>query len=340
MRTRKPWSKWDGIVQPSERTHPILAQQRLGARVYSVSALQRYATCPYQFLLGAIYRLRPAEDLEPLQRMDPLTKGSLFHAIQTEFYRRLKREGKLPLNPSLLAEALAVLDLCIDEVTGQVHDELAPAIERVWRDEILAMRRDLRLWVDAIAHAEDGWVPVRFEWAFGLKGSAVGEGRDPESYPDPVLIDDRFLLHGSIDLVEEHAALKTLRVTDHKTGRRRVKDHFVVDGGKTLQPVLYSMALERALGRTVAEGRLFYATTDGGFSSVPVPINDLTKRTGVEALEIIDRAIEMAFLAPAPAEGACTWCDFRPVCGSTIERRLRRKATEQTADLESLRSRK
>ena len=45
---------------------------RLGARRYSLSALQKYAVCPYQFLLSAIYRMRPAEDLEPLQRMDPL----------------------------------------------------------------------------------------------------------------------------------------------------------------------------------------------------------------------------------------------------------------------------
>jgi len=98
MRTRKPWSHWDGIVQVTDPIRPILATQRLGARVYSLSALQRYATCPYQFLLGAIYRMRPAEDLEPLQRMDPLTKGSLFHAIQTEFYRRLKADGKLPVS--------------------------------------------------------------------------------------------------------------------------------------------------------------------------------------------------------------------------------------------------
>src|SRR6185436_19571199 len=87
MRGRKSWSRWDGIAVATERLKPILAEQRLGARRYSLSALQKYAVCPYQFLLGAIYRMRPADDLEPLQRMDPLTKGSLFHAVQTEFYR-------------------------------------------------------------------------------------------------------------------------------------------------------------------------------------------------------------------------------------------------------------
>mgnify|MGYP003694764521 CR=1 FL=1 len=71
---------------------------RLGARRYSLSALQKYANCPYQFLLSTIHRLRPAEDLEPLHRMDPLTRGSLFHEMQTAFYRRLQRDGALPVH--------------------------------------------------------------------------------------------------------------------------------------------------------------------------------------------------------------------------------------------------
>jgi len=365
MRSRKPWTRWDGISQVSERTQPILAAHRLGARVYSLSALQRYATCPYQFLLGAIYRMRPAEDLEPLQRMDPLTKGSLFHAVQTEFYRRMQADGRLPVTQDGLLDALGVLDECVREVAEQQHDQLAPAIERVWSDEIGAVRRDLRLWVDQIAHASPGWVPIRFEWAFGLKGSAQDEGRDPDSRPDPVLVDGRFLLHGSIDLIEEHATLvgerpaasvssapdasapapaltpvtpvRVLRVTDHKTGRYRGKDHMVIGGGRTLQPVLYSLALEAALQRPVVQGRLYYATTDGGFRDVIIPINDVTRRVGLEALEIIDRGVEIGFLAPAPEEGACTWCDFRAVCGSAAERRSRRKAQDPMADLTALR---
>ncbi|MGE3958900.1 MAG: PD-(D/E)XK nuclease family protein [Vicinamibacterales bacterium] len=339
-RPRKAWSKFDGLVQATERTRPILAPSRLGARVYSLSALQRYASCPYQFLLGAIYRLRPAEDLEPLQRMDPLTRGSLFHAVQTAFYRRLREEGRLPVTSAGLAHALDVLDQCMAEEAAHQRRELAPAIERVWQDEIGAIRRDLRLWVHKISEDQDGWVPAKFEWAFGLKGSAVDVGRDPDSRPDPVLLDNRFLLHGSIDLVEEHATRGTLRVTDHKTGRARVKEGFVVDGGKALQPVLYSMALEAALGRTVEQGRLYYATTDGGFTSVAVALDERSRRAGIEVLEIIDRAVETGFLAPAPAEGACTWCDFRPVCGSSIEKRVRWKAQEPLADLQALRGRK
>jgi len=49
MRGRKSWSHWDGLTAATDRTRPILAEHRLSARRYSLTALQKYATCPYQF---------------------------------------------------------------------------------------------------------------------------------------------------------------------------------------------------------------------------------------------------------------------------------------------------
>jgi len=339
MRGQKSWSRWDGIVAATPRVKPILDTHRLGARRYSLSALQKYAVCPYQFLLSAIYRMRPAEDLEPLQRMDPLTRGSLFHAVQTAFYRRLQSAGALPVTPAGRDAAFGVLDEVVAEIAADAYEELAPAVDRVWHDEIAAIRRDLRLWVDEIAGAGGEWLPIKFEWAFGYQdGGALAEGRDPTSRPEPVVLDGRFQLHGSIDLVEERRGTGELRVTDHKTGKYRGKDHMVVDGGRVLQPVLYSLALEQAMERPVVEGRLYYATIAGGYRDVRIPISPQARRAGIEVLEVIDRAIEAGFLAPAPSEKACTWCDFLAVCGAGAERRFTRwKSHEPLADLIELR---
>ncbi len=339
MRARRTWSHWDGIVAATDRLVPILERERLGARPYSLSALQKYAVCPYQFLLSAIYRLRPPDDLDPLQRMDPLTRGSVFHAIQTAFYRDLKASGALPVTDPTRDRALAALDRAVETIAADEYDKLAPAVDRVWHDEVASIRRDLRLWVDDIARAGGEWVPTHFEWAFGLKEKReLAEMRDPDSWPDPVQIDGRFLLHGSIDLIEEHAVTKELRVTDHKTGKYRGKEHMIVGGGESLQPVLYSLALEQVTGRTVAEGRLYYATTAGGYRDVPIRLSPMARRIGVEVLEIIDRGIASGFLAPAPKEKACAWCDYRAVCGPTAERRIGRlKSQEPLADLAELR---
>src|SRR5262249_25484258 len=86
-RGRAAWAPSDGLIRVSPATESAPAAQRLGQRPYSLSALQRFATCPYQFLLATIYRLEPWDEPEPLVRLDPLTRGSLFHTAQTEFYR-------------------------------------------------------------------------------------------------------------------------------------------------------------------------------------------------------------------------------------------------------------
>jgi hypothetical protein len=81
-RDRREWSTSDGLIRIAPGTQAALDANRLHKRPYSLSALQRFASCPYQFLLATIYRLEPWDEPEPLMRMDPLTRGSLFHKIR------------------------------------------------------------------------------------------------------------------------------------------------------------------------------------------------------------------------------------------------------------------
>jgi len=75
----------------------------------------------------------------------------------------------------------------------------------------------------------------------------------------------------------------------------------------------------------VAVGRLYYCTTDGEYRTHEVPIND--HNTG--AAQVLSDVLAQAFSAGAfhalPRSGACTWCDYRTVCGPDEERRIRRK---------------
>jgi len=334
MRDRKPWSTSDGLIRIAPGTESALAANRLAKRPYSLSALQRFATCPYRFLLATIHRLEPWDEPEPLVRMDPLTRGSLFHKVQADFYRLMQSRQALPVARAALPDAVKTVEAVLDRVAAEYEETLAPAIERVWRDEIGELRRDLGIWVQKLAE-DQVWRPQYFEFSFGLKDD---EGRDPRSVPDPILIDGRFTLHGAVDLIEQRADLDVLRVTDHKTGKNRSTPDLIVGGGAMLQPVLYSVAVEQALGKRVVEGRLYYATTVGGFAEKPIAIDDYTRGQGLQVLEIVDRAVETGFLAAAPADRACTWCEFRPVCGPREEERVSHKARERLADLEALRS--
>jgi ATP-dependent helicase/DNAse subunit B len=337
-RWQNRWSTADGLTRVAPLTESALARQRLTARPYSLTALQRYATCPYQFQLAAIYQLAPLEDPAPLQRLDPLTRGSLFHEIQTQFFRTLVKNGMLPLTAAHADTARRQLEWAITDVVKRAYDDLAPAIDRVWNDEVDSLRRDLRVWFDEMVVKDAAhWVPERFELAFGLPPDSA---RDEASVREPVKVGPHgFLLRGSIDLVERRTDGKALRVTDHKTGRNRTSQATIVDGGKILQPVLYAVALEALTGEPVDEGRLSYCTAAGQFTTHPIRMDDVIRQRGLEVLEIVDRAVEHGMLAakPGPSYGgsACDYCDFRAVCGPDEFSRTRRKP--EVPDLDALR---
>ena len=336
-RADRRWSPSDGLTGAPPHIQPILAARRLTARPYSLTVLQRFSACPYQFLLSAFYKLQPLERPEPLQRMDPLTRGSIFHEIQAGFLRTLAAIGDLPVTVATADRARPVLDATVDRVAAQKAEDLAPAIERIWNDEIESMRRDLHAWLEHLARDGEEWTPRHFEFAFG----EVPGTRDADSVREAVVIEGGFKLRGAVDLIEMHRDRGVLRVTDHKTGRKPDGiDKVVIGGGAMLQPILYAMAVEAATGLEVREGRLFYCTTAGSFFPHRIPINERTRAAGLEVLQIIDRAVAEGFLVAAPAEHACEWCNFRPVCGPGVFDRTRRKQPQdRLASLVELRSR-
>ena len=333
---RRQWDPADGMVRTTDMTRAALAAERLGARPYSLTALQRYAICPYQFLMAAVYRLAPLEAPAPLQKMDPLTRGDLFHQMQAAALRRWQSDGLLPLSAANLPAAQQRLTAAIREVHDREYDRLSPAIDRVWQDEITAMTQDLREWLEKLTEEGVDWTPERFEFAFGLSDM---EGRDEHSTPDAAVIDGRFRLRGSIDMIERHRKTAFLRVTDHKTGKNRTRaGQTVVDGGRVLQPVIYGLALKALFPHeTVYSGRLFYCTSAGGFEPYEIPLMGEAPKRGIEVLEIVDRAVEHGLLAARPGADACQWCDFQVVCGRDEERRTRRKDSTIFADLDALR---
>lgn len=331
-RWHKPWTSADGLCQPTAATQAALAEHRLNARPYSPTALQLFAACPYRFLLSTIYRLAPREEPAPLQSLDPATRGAIFHRVQAQFVRQALNRHWLPLSPAQLTDAQALVDGILDKVAAEFSEQLAPAIERVWDDEIGQMRGDFRGWLLRLTEQGD-WSPVLVEFAFGLRAN---DGYDPASTADPVQLADGFLLHGIVDLAEQNAS-RALRVTDYKTGKNRTEGSVVVGQGELLQPVLYSLAVERIRKQSVIEARLWYCTATGGYSELVVPINDGTRGCSSEVLHIINHAIEEGFLPPAPKERACRWCDFRAVCGPYEEIRVTRKDQKPLAAIFHLR---
>jgi ATP-dependent helicase/DNAse subunit B len=299
FRWHPKWRPADGFVASESGTLDLLAAERLTARSWSPSSLENFAVCPYKFALHGIFRLRVREESAPLEQLDPMTRGSLFHEVQSRLYGEL--QDSLPVTMVNLKDAMAHLETVIANVAAEFAEKLVPAIPRVWASEIDGLRTDLRGWLHFTASNEYDWTPVEFELPF------------EELLPDLVQ------LRGRIDAVEARGDLR--RVTDYKTGKAPEVIPKWTGGGKHLQPLLYALAAEQKLGAKVDSGRLLYATQKGGFTTIEIRLDDRARGFLGKLLGGIDSRIADGFLPPVPDKDACGYCDYRIVCGPYEERR-------------------
>src|SRR5262249_20271250 len=157
------WTAADGLVDPDDLARDALARHQVDARSFSPTALQHLAYCPYRFFLQAVMRLQPREEPVAIEVLDPLTRGAMFHEIQFAVLTRLRERGLLPVRPGNVEQARLVVDSAVDDAERVWADRLWPAIDRVWRDAVDAIRADLRDWLRRAAETDDGWVPAPFQ---------------------------------------------------------------------------------------------------------------------------------------------------------------------------------
>jgi hypothetical protein len=161
-RWHKPWKAADGLFI-EEIGSDALKPYSLSQRAWSPSVLQQYARCPYRFALRGIHGLRPAEKPVGIQRMDPATRGEIYHAVQFELLRDLAQNESLPIRAGTLARALERLDTVLQQVAQRFEADLAPAIPQIWHGEMQAIRADLRGWLQQKAALEPDWTPEFYE---------------------------------------------------------------------------------------------------------------------------------------------------------------------------------
>ena len=88
----------------------------------------------------------------------------------------------------------------------------------------------------------------------------------------------------------------------------------------------------------VAEGRLYFCTSTGGFLVQTVALNAQARDAAVQFAEAVGDAIARPFLPAAPAEKQCEGCDYRVVCGPYEEYRSARKPRENLESLNAVRA--
>ena len=178
-------------------------------------------------------------------------------------------------------------------VGAECAEMLAPAIERVWQDEIEEIRRDLGIWLQRIAAETDAgaWQPeMLLEFSFGL--SDEGPGSSAVCRIRSSSTDDSSCAVRSVDLIEHPRGPCALPRDRPQTGRNRSNKDLIVGGGGTLQPVLYAWRSRQGLGQAGRRRPLVLRHDRRRMRANTASTSPITRRQGIEVLQIIDRAVE------------------------------------------------
>ncbi|MEO8900715.1 MAG: PD-(D/E)XK nuclease family protein [Polyangiaceae bacterium] len=329
-RWRPEWRYVDGLVDPNGLAREALSARhaRLLGRGFAVTALEKYAACPYRFYLGTVVGLSARKTSSAVEELDPATRGLLIHELMRAVGVELHRLGLFSADTDFV-EAKRVLLGIVNRESALAREDLAPAIPRVWDDAIVDIGADLVRWLQATR--DSGWQPVAFERKFGQ-----AEDANTAQGAEPITLEFGLPLRGVIDAIEQSAG--SLRATDYKTGPAP-ETNVIVGGGRHLQPALYSLVIEQLFPHTsVTGGNAFYCTTKGQFVRNEVPLAEAARDAAAAVHRTIATAFDDGFFPAAPAEKTCEHCEFQRICGPYERERVERKDALRLAPLHQLRA--
>lgn len=319
------WGAYDAIFmqEPSRCLLDVHLDRRGG--LFSATALEDYARCPYSYFLKRLLGLTPLEAPEALLSMDPLTRGRLLHKILEEFYRGASQQGLLPVE-RFPGECRSLLSRVSREYFLKVPPEDRPPFPLLWELQKRTFEETLQALLDWEIESADGFVPEGFEVSFGFR-----EG-DKTAVALELPSGEQIYFRGRIDRVDRRGEL--IRVIDYKTGRKRFKDESFA-GGEALQLPVYLLAAAQLYPQNGPESAVAcaYHLSPEGVKTVLFSGDSWDRKKALlkEAAKIICGGIAAGRFFPYP-NPSCRYCDYGAVCGPDIEKLYRRKATDSLLD--------
>lgn len=291
----------------------------LGEAPLSPTALERYAACPFRFLLERVYRLQAVEEPDRILTLDPRDRGDLVHAVLEATFRRLAEGGELPLTRARLPAAREVLEAAFADASADAERRGVTGLPALWAGESARLREELLSALEAEADDPAGWRPTLFEAVFGIEGR---EGAGPAlvyRLPDGT----ELRLRGQIDRVDLSPDGRRARVLDYKTGRNRsprTPDRLA--RGRALQLPVYRLAAEALLADgapvTVDEAQYYHVIGPDSGTRVRFTRNGWdTRRADFDrVLRIIVDGIRTGRFFQRPGTCARGPCAFDLACGA------------------------
>ncbi|MEX1378068.1 MAG: PD-(D/E)XK nuclease family protein [Eubacteriales bacterium] len=254
-----------------------------GDLVASVSQLEKYAKCPFAYMIT--YGLQPEDN--PQAQIQHVSSGAYLHKVMEEFGRELMDKDIQKLS---------------DNEIGIMMQKKAKHIAAVFEDGVFsidakneflseqlmdtALRSSM---VYAKGLRNSSFLPIAHEMTFDI-GKEFG----------PIKIDlpngKKVLLRGKIDRVDEYSSgsEKWLRAVDYKSGRKSV-DLTGLMTGEDLQLFVYANALQENTGDNMAG--VFYFPLRNDYTDEAKDQSDVERMNGLfvdnsNVLNALDTSID------------------------------------------------
>jgi hypothetical protein len=298
MRTSSEWTHFDGLVSPTSDWSLSEA---------SPSKLEAISKCPFQFFLSNVLRLKAPEESDA-SWLKPDEEGSLLHYL---FEENIRPKLKADYSESADDEA-ALFGRLIDRLEFAAHLSDRP-IEAQLERKKRVLSTSISLFLDREKELAESRSPIAVEFSFG-------NHKDSDAPSVKIALQSGTLsLSGRLDRLDVLPD-GSFVVTDYKTGK--------IDGyspkelkslSQKLQWALYSLAVQKIMDAPVQSFEYFFPSARGG--GVVRSVGPLSE---MELRPVIERLVETynsGYFIQAANDSACSYCDFKRVCGDLKERK-------------------
>ncbi len=275
------------------------------ATPWSVTRLETYRACPFEFLASHVLKLEPRP--EPREGPDGRQLGNIYHRLLAAVYEGLDA-GREPLVTALVDRLKEVADPILDHAPDQ-EGFRATSWWQQTRQEIMAnVQETLAALHDS---AGENWMPVAHERRFDKdEALIITHGTDS------------FRVRGTIDRIDRRDD-GGLRVIDYKTAGPADFSAKAVQEGRKLQLPLYSLAAAQALALGIPTEGYYWHLQKGERSGFRMSTfksethgagPQAAIATAVEKAWEAVRGVRSAYFVPQPPPAGCPW--YCPMAGT------------------------
>lgn len=227
---------------------------------YSVTELESYGNCPFQYFVGRVLKFTVSDDEEEVE-LSSLEKGNLVHNVVRTFYTNLREHKVLSLTQCT--------DDAYDNVKELLNETLISESDRIlsrrtdineknlfWEIDLDKTRTSLHNWLDAERSNELSAIPSYFEVGIGQTGVTVDRLLGTN---DPIEIGN-VKISGKIDRIDIGEG--SFNIIDYKTGSSTIRISDILEGRRLQLPIYLQLAEtllnERGLGELIPAAGLYY----------------------------------------------------------------------------------